>query len=267
MRDHDHHGSGQVGGEHADAGQTGHETGHGSLRRRLRQVLKGGVRGLAGGLLADDLHRLGEEIQCLRASVMEAAGQHAEVGLELADAGYDHSSLIDAVRAILAELDAWKGASGLTSSIAPNAVTPDNLRLVLRDSKAYCQKLQAEVDAWKAKADRLKAENDDLKRTNANLHEAFEREHKEAAALRRRLAGPATMPTAGAEDVEPDAWCGRCDTPLGRRPTQGEVNVTCSGCGAVLRPERRVRCDVGDAARGPVEQAVVAAVRKEMERG
>lgn len=31
--------------------------------------------------------------------------------------------------------------------------------------------------------------------------------------------------------------------------------------GAVLRPERRVRCDVGDAARGPVERAVVAAVR------
>lgn len=37
--------------------------------------------------------------------------------------------------------------------------------------------------------------------------------------------------------------------------------------GAVLRPERRVRCDVGDAARGPVERAVVAAVRAARREG
>lgn len=54
MRDHDHHGSGQDGVKHADAGQTGHETGHGSLRGRLRRVLSDGLKGLAHGVLADD---------------------------------------------------------------------------------------------------------------------------------------------------------------------------------------------------------------------
>lgn len=37
--------------------------------------------------------------------------------------------------------------------------------------------------------------------------------------------------------------------------------------GAVLRRERRIRCDVGDAARSQAEQAVVAAVRAAQREG
>lgn len=78
MRNQGHDGSPQVDPEHADTGQTGHQTGHGSLRRRLRRVLGDGLKGLAHGVLADEIDRLIDEREQAAEAVRSAIAYRDE---------------------------------------------------------------------------------------------------------------------------------------------------------------------------------------------
>ena len=319
MRDHDHHGSGQVGAEHVDAGQTGHETGHGSLGRRLRRVLSDGLKGLAHGVLADEIDRLIDEREqaaenadlgirllktgegVIRGLAHTLCQQQAEAGrlqaeverlkadfdraqYELGHAEADRDQARREREAIRAERDhARAEVERLQGKVQEALAELDDERLRVGRLQARVDTLDPQVYAAGQEIDRLRKERDAQlgAKTRARLENAELRAGLTKIANNRhagvrvggvggctdncptciavealRLADAAGAPgdtaptgqkvvTADGRlaDVcfdglvrltEPDAWCGRCDTPLGRRPTQGEVNVTCSGCGAVV---------------------------------
>lgn len=207
MRNQGRSGSSQVDPNHGETGQTGHGTGHGSLRRLLRRVLGDGLKGLAHGVLADEIDRLiaQRDQRCaeartralqenahLRAGLTEIANnRHAGVRVGGVGGCTDNCPTCIAVEALrLAD------AAG-----APPDTAPTGQKVVTSDGR------RAGGCWWTCRHGK--------RCTKGSGHDG---DHD----------------YQGCACAKPDALCGRCDTPLGRRPTQGALLVTCSGCGAVV---------------------------------
>ena len=198
MRDHDHHGSGQVGAEHADAGQTGHETGHGSLRGRLRRVLSDGLKGLAHGVLADEIDRLAAQRDQWCAEAKSRARRDGMkrayvdgIMAELQAAVVERDTLqaeVERLRGQVERLNA-EGPTTFRNRVlevlsAPRDCTPETAVLAIRLMQRQRDEAWDEIEAWKS-ASGLERGGDPDAVTPADLAQHWLDMEHEAARLQK----------------------------------------------------------------------------------